>query len=429
MRIAGTAVILCLGAAASADPLEATGFFGGQYFSKDVGLGGSTFAEQRPQSSPLVGARVSVIALPNVAGDDELHLDLGLEGEVAMATAFTGYGFTSGRDSYFSPVFGWRGDLLVRLSAGNIKPHLVLGAGGASVRSSSPYMTKETVGELVWGLGVTFVIDQRWQLRFDGRQGLLPTMSGGTASTFEGSIGIGTSFGIPKEHLAPRHVEPPPERPAPPPDVDRDGDGIPDAFDQCPNEAETVNGITDDDGCPEQDPDGDGILGAADQCPQEAEDFDHFQDEDGCPDPDNDHDGIPDAHDACPNQPETVNGFEDEDGCPDTIPADLDAALAAATAVRFEAGKARVSNAAKKALERAVAMLRAHPTVHVTLTVHPDKADKADKAGELAKKRGESIKWYMQDEGVAAEQVTVVVSSAPVAAKGPTVELALPEKQ
>ena len=416
------AVILCAAASAHADPIEASGFFGGQYFAKDVGLGSSSFMEQRPQSAPLVGARLTLLALPNVAGDEALHLDLGFEGEVAMATAFTGYGFTTGRDSYFSPVFGWRGDLLVRLSAGTVKPHLVIGGGGVSVRSSSPYMTKETVGEFVWGLGATLVIDQRWQVRIDGRQGLLPTMGGGTSSTFEGSIGIGTSFGIPKEKLPVRHVEPPPPRPVPPADADRDGDGIPDALDQCPNEPETVNGIKDDDGCPEQDQDGDGILGAADQCPNEAEDFDHFQDEDGCPDPDNDHDGILDAHDACPNQPETVNGYEDADGCPDQVPADLEAALAAATAVKFDAGKARVTDAAKKSLERAVAMLRAHPTTHVTLTVHPDKADKA---GELANKRGEAIKWYMQDEGVAAEQIAVVVATTPAAAKGPTIELAL----
>ena len=32
---------------------------------------------------------------------------------------------------------------------------------------------------------------------------------------------------------------------------DNDGDGIPDASDRCPNEAETVNGIADQDGCPE----------------------------------------------------------------------------------------------------------------------------------------------------------------------------------
>src|SRR5207247_517083 len=135
------------------------------------------------------------------------HLDLGFEGEFALATAFTGYGFDTGRDSYFAPVLGWRGELLVRLSLGTIKPHLVLGGGGATIVSSSPYMTKETVGEFLWGAGATFAIDSRWQLRVDVRQGLLPTMTGGISPTFEGSLGVGTTFGVPREKIAPRDVE------------------------------------------------------------------------------------------------------------------------------------------------------------------------------------------------------------------------------
>ena len=101
------------------------------------------------------------------------------------------------------------------------------------------------------------------------------------------------------------------------PDPDNDGDGIPDAADQCPDEPEDKDGFQDSDGCPERDNDNDGIPDTADKCPDEAEDKDGFQDEDGCPDDDNDGDGIADSVDKCPNDPETVNGFEDDDGCPD----------------------------------------------------------------------------------------------------------------
>jgi WD40 repeat protein len=68
---------------------------------------------------------------------------------------------------------------------------------------------------------------------------------------------------------------------------------------------------------PREDRDGDGILDAADACPDDPEDFDGFEDPDGCPDPDNDQDGILDVDDLCPNDPEDRDGFEDEDGCPD----------------------------------------------------------------------------------------------------------------
>jgi len=130
------------------------------------------------------------------------------------------------------------------------------------------------------------------------------------------------------------------------PDPDNDGDGIPDDVDQCPNEPEDFDGFEDEDGCPDPDNDqdgildihdmcpdeagpaenqgcpildrdGDGILDADDQCPDDPEDFDGFEDEDGCPDLDNDGDGIPDSEDKCPNDPEDFDGFEDMDGCPD----------------------------------------------------------------------------------------------------------------
>lgn len=104
------------------------------------------------------------------------------------------------------------------------------------------------------------------------------------------------------------------------PDPDNDNDGILDKDDRCPNEPEDRDGDEDEDGCPENsdgDRDGDGILDSVDKCPDDPEDKDGFQDQDGCPDPDNDQDGIPDKVDLCPNDPEDKDGFEDKDGCPD----------------------------------------------------------------------------------------------------------------
>ncbi len=103
---------------------------------------------------------------------------------------------------------------------------------------------------------------------------------------------------------------------------DRDGDGILDADDDCPD----VPGVIEYRGCPVPDQDGDGIPDDKDQCPAEPEDFDGFQDEDGCPDPDNDQDGILDTEDKCPNEP----GVIEYQGCPipdkdgDGIPDDKD---------------------------------------------------------------------------------------------------------
>jgi OmpA-OmpF porin, OOP family len=104
------------------------------------------------------------------------------------------------------------------------------------------------------------------------------------------------------------------------PDPDNDRDGIPDEDDKCPDIPEDKDGVEDEDGCPEgdkNDRDGDGIPDNIDKCPDEPEDFDQFEDDDGCPDPDNDGDGILDVDDLCPNDPEDKDGFEDQDGCPE----------------------------------------------------------------------------------------------------------------
>jgi hypothetical protein len=98
---------------------------------------------------------------------------------------------------------------------------------------------------------------------------------------------------------------------------DRDGDGVLDKDDRCPDEPEDRDGFEDDDGCPDPDNDKDGILDAKDRCRDAAEDFDGFQDEDGCPDLDDDGDGVPDTEDQCRSAPEDRDGYQDDDGCPD----------------------------------------------------------------------------------------------------------------
>jgi hypothetical protein len=66
---------------------------------------------------------------------------------------------------------------------------------------------------------------------------------------------------------------------------DRDGDGTPDAFDQCPDAPGMFSG------CP--DPDDDHMVGSGDQCPDVPGTIA------GCPDRDGDL--VPDAADQCPN--------------------------------------------------------------------------------------------------------------------------------
>ncbi len=82
---------------------------------------------------------------------------------------------------------------------------------------------------------------------------------------------------------------------------DTDGDTVIDKMDDCPEVAGTVNG------CP--DADGDGIADKDDACPEVAEGPNGI---DGCPD--GDADGVVDKDDACPTEAGNVNGCPDSDG-------------------------------------------------------------------------------------------------------------------
>ena len=61
-------------------------------------------------------------------------------------------------------------------------------------------------------------------------------------------------------------------------------------------------------GCPDTDRDGDGIIDRLDKCPDQF----GVAEQQGCPDPDRDGDGIVDRLDKCPDE----FGIEAEGGCP-----------------------------------------------------------------------------------------------------------------
>jgi outer membrane protein OmpA-like peptidoglycan-associated protein len=91
----------------------------------------------------------------------------------------------------------------------------------------------------------------------------------------------------------------------PRPSLDRDGDGVFDDRDRCPD----VAGLVENQGCPDVDSDGDEIVDRIDRCPLEP----GPPENQGCPWPDSDGDGVPDKDDLCPKQP----GPRENLGCPD----------------------------------------------------------------------------------------------------------------
>ena len=102
-----------------------------------------------------------------------------------------------------------------------------------------------------------------------------------------------------------------------PPVTDKDGDGILDEQDSCPDKKEDVDGWEDDDGCPDMDNDKDQVPDKKDACPNDPEDRDGFKDKDGCPDPDNDNDGYTEAQGDCDDDDDGIHPGIENDYCND----------------------------------------------------------------------------------------------------------------
>ncbi|HEY1552986.1 MAG TPA: OmpA family protein [Kofleriaceae bacterium] len=370
MRIGAIAAfVLTCSSIAHAGWLEVGGFFGADKLPNDVKLGGNTTdPEQRPQTGPELGGRIGWIAVPIE------HLELGVEAELALTPTWTGYGFSSGRESDFAPVIGYRGALVARLADyAWIKPHVLVGAGGASVVSGSPFLHDTSDPQLFYGIGASVDVTRDLQLRIDARQGWLPT-EGGEGATYELMLGIGTSFGRPA--------------PSPPPEPEHSIPTVPIAT--------TLE--------PEPEPEPTPVVVAPD------------------PNADDDGDGIPNGVDKCPTAAETFNGWQDADGCPDDVPPAIASALAAATAVRFDGKHVKLGDANEAALGPALDALRTHREIHIDIVAH---AGADDPSAELATKRADAVKWHFVEQGVPADRFTVVVGPPQADASAPAIELQL----
>jgi outer membrane protein OmpA-like peptidoglycan-associated protein len=195
------------------------------------------------------------------------------------------------------------------------------------------------------------------------------------------------------------------------PDPDNDGDGIPDVDDKCPDIPEDLDGVEDEDGCPEGelgDRDGDRIPDADDKCPDEPEDYDGWQDDDGCPDPDNDGDHILDVDDLCPNEPETINGLEDDDGCPDRgVVAKLDDRILIFKPINFEYDKAVITPDSFYILDALVATMNGYPDISlIEVQGHTDERGDDSYNLDLSRRRAAAVVTYLVDHGVAARRLT-----------------------
>jgi outer membrane protein OmpA-like peptidoglycan-associated protein len=291
---------------------------------------------------------------------------------------------------------------------------------GVLARKKVDLLDREIGSELVYGLALGWPLHARFELLGELRGGFdfahfgaknstgvewLLGAKGNTKSGFYAGAGAGSGLtrgiGTPDVravlqlgYLTPLEAKKePPKQPAAV--GDRDHDGVADNLDQCPDQAEDRDGVSDEDGCPDPDNDGDGVLDADDACASVAEDRDGFADEDGCPELDNDADTVPDQSDACPDEP----GSPDNKGCK----VEREEALLQLDQVQFENNRDTILEQSFPTLEAVRAALESHPEIR-TLRIqgHTDGVGAAPYNMRLSRGRTSSVATWLTSHGIAA---------------------------
>jgi len=200
---------------------------------------------------------------------------------------------------------------------------------------------------------------------------------------------------------------------------DSDGDGIEDSKDTCPN----VAGPAEFNGCP--DTDGDGISDDVDACVDVAglkqfkgcpdTDGDGVQDKDdkckdvkgpkqngGCPWPDRDGDKVLDKDDKCPD----VVGTVANNGCPEVPQEAIKKLNDYAKTILFDSGKTSFQKQTFPVLQAITAILKEYPDAKFTIEGHTD-TDGVDATNQkLSENRAASVKNYLVENGIAPSRLS-----------------------
>jgi OmpA-OmpF porin, OOP family len=321
---------------------------------------------------PLVGA------VTNASGNDDLLLE-------AAATA----NFKLLTDNYI------------------VSPFLTLGVGASKWKGYYSAFAPLGVGIQVKVADGTFMLlNSQYRV----------ALSENSAYHFYHSVGFASAVGSRKEAV----VVVPPALPVAVV-TDRDGDGVLDADDKCPDVAglaslggcpdKDSDGIADGDdkcpdvaglakygGCPIPDTDGDGINDEEDKCPT-VKGLARYQ---GCPIPDTDGDGVNDEEDKCKDRAGTAAN----QGCPEISKAVIDKINYVAKNVFFATGSAKLLPKSFKALDEAAKLLKEDESLFVDVDGHTDATGKPEKNQTLSEDRAASVKAYLVSKGIADSRLT-----------------------
>lgn len=184
---------------------------------------------------------------------------------------------------------------------------------------------------------------------------------------------------------------------------DRDHDGIVDAEDACPDDAGVENDDPDKNGCP-PDRDGDGVLDADDACPDTKGVKSRDRTKNGCPG-DRDGDGIVDHDDACPDQPGETNSDPEKNGCP---AARIESGqIKILERIEFQTNSAQIVASSDPILGAVRTVLSDHPEIaSLSIEGHTDNVGKAKYNQQLSQRRTEAVVKWLVKHGIDRSRLT-----------------------
>ncbi len=175
---------------------------------------------------------------------------------------------------------------------------------------------------------------------------------------------------------------------------DKDGDGIADKDDKCPD----VAGLAKYQGCPIPDTDRDGINDEEDKCPN-IPGVARYQ---GCPIPDTDNDGVNDEEDKCPNEAGPASNY----GCPVIDVIIIEKVNKAAQNIFFSIGSAKLLAKSFKSLKDVVQIMNDNPSYKIDVDGHTSNTGGTELNQKLSDSRANSVKQYLIDNGIDESRIT-----------------------
>lgn len=240
-------------AAASASSASAAstlglGLFGG-WFTSSLGSDSEDRTLDGVRGGFALGARLGYYPLRI----------LGIEAEFSAARTFLSE--TGASATWLTP----RAQAVLVVPLRAVQPFLLAGAG--RIIADGVGEDKANMAAIHFGAGMKFPLSTFASLRMDVRDEVLPSDEQSASHRLEWLLGLQARFPAAHEgspSAQPRAVSDSPQRAAPRSDVkprvgpirqraalDRDGDGLVDDRDACPEAAESDNGFEDQDGCPD----------------------------------------------------------------------------------------------------------------------------------------------------------------------------------